>query len=79
MGKMQFLGVVAVILAVYNVHAKVYFREEFTDGGKFGLDFFCTESCVEGVTFILCMWPWILVTRAKYIKILANISFKAIF
>lgn len=40
MGKMQFLGVVAVVLAVCNVHAKVYFREEFADGGKFGLDFF---------------------------------------
>lgn len=37
---MQILGVVAVVLAVYNVHATVYFREEFTDGGKFGLDFF---------------------------------------
>lgn len=37
---MQFLGVVAVVLAVYNVHATVHFREEFLDGGKFGLDFF---------------------------------------
>lgn len=40
MGKMQVLGVVAVVLAVYNVHATVYFREEFLDGGKFALDFF---------------------------------------
>lgn len=40
MGKMQFLGVLAIVLAVYNVHATVYFREEFLDGGKFGLDFF---------------------------------------
>uniref|UniRef100_A0A3Q1JDP8 Calreticulin n=2 Tax=Anabas testudineus TaxID=64144 RepID=A0A3Q1JDP8_ANATE len=32
MGKMQVLGVVAVILAVYCVHASVYFREEFLDG-----------------------------------------------
>lgn len=32
MGKMQVLGVVAVILAVCCVHAKVYFREEFLDG-----------------------------------------------
>ncbi|XP_061587695.1 calreticulin 3b [Cololabis saira] len=32
MGKMQILGVVAVILAVYSVHAKIYFREEFLDG-----------------------------------------------
>ncbi|XP_075877999.1 calreticulin 3b isoform X2 [Nelusetta ayraudi] len=32
MGKMQFLGVVAVVLAVCNVHATVYFREEFQDG-----------------------------------------------
>lgn len=40
MGKILFLGVVAVVLAVYNVHATVYFREEFLDGGKFGLDFF---------------------------------------
>lgn len=38
MGKMQVLGVVAVMLAVYCVHAKVYFREEFVDGGKFGID-----------------------------------------
>uniref|UniRef100_A0A7N6AAY2 Calreticulin n=1 Tax=Anabas testudineus TaxID=64144 RepID=A0A7N6AAY2_ANATE len=29
---MQVLGVVAVILAVYCVHASVYFREEFLDG-----------------------------------------------
>lgn len=35
MGKMQVLGVVAVILVVYCVHAKVYLREEFLDGGKF--------------------------------------------
>lgn len=32
MGKMQFLGVIAVVLAVCNVHATVYFREEFLDG-----------------------------------------------
>lgn len=37
MGKMQVLGVVAVLLAVYCVHAKIYFREEFQDGGKFGV------------------------------------------
>lgn len=36
MGKMQVLGLVGVILAVYCVHANVYFREEFLDGGKFG-------------------------------------------
>lgn len=47
MGKMQVLGVVAVVLAVYNVHATVYFREEFLDGGKFALDFFAqTETKV---------------------------------
>lgn len=34
MGKMQVLGVIAVMLVVYSVHAKVYFREEFLDGGK---------------------------------------------
>uniref|UniRef100_A0A3B5AJK2 Calreticulin-like n=1 Tax=Stegastes partitus TaxID=144197 RepID=A0A3B5AJK2_9TELE len=34
MGKMQVLGVVAVVLALYCVHAKVYFREEFLDGGN---------------------------------------------
>lgn len=38
MGKMQVLGAVAVVLAVYCVHAKVYFREEFLDGGKFGVE-----------------------------------------
>lgn len=43
---MQFLGVVAVVLAVCNVHATVYFREEFLDGGKFGLDFFQPVSKV---------------------------------
>ncbi|KAL6104026.1 calr [Pungitius sinensis] len=32
MGKMQVLGVVALLLAVYCVHAKIYFREEFQDG-----------------------------------------------
>lgn len=56
MGKMQILGVVAVVLAVYNVHATVYFREEFLDGGKFALDFFPpdrNESCVgRRLTFI---------------------------
>ncbi|XP_010794377.1 calreticulin-like [Notothenia coriiceps] len=31
---MQVLGVVAVILAVYCVHAKIYFREEFLDGDE---------------------------------------------
>lgn len=34
MGKMQLLGAVAVMLAFYSAHAKVYFREEFLDGGK---------------------------------------------
>lgn len=55
MGKMQFLGVLAVVLAVYNVHAKVYFREEFLDGGKFGLDFFQPVSKVVGwLSFCAC-------------------------
>lgn len=40
MGKMQVLGVVAVLLAVYCVHANVYFREEFSDGGKFGIEMY---------------------------------------
>ncbi|KAK1878406.1 Calreticulin [Dissostichus eleginoides] len=31
---MQVLGVVAVILAVYCAHAKIYFREEFLDGDE---------------------------------------------
>lgn len=39
MGKMQLLGAVAVILAFYSAHAKVYFREEFLDGGKFSYRF----------------------------------------
>lgn len=39
MGKMQVLGVIAVILAVYCVHAKIYFREEFLDGGKLCREF----------------------------------------
>lgn len=47
MGKMQVLGVVAVILAVYCAHAKVYFREEFLDGGKFGTEMYNT-SCAAG-------------------------------
>lgn len=42
MGKMQVLGVVAVILAVYCVHANVYLREEFLDGGKFGILIYST-------------------------------------
>lgn len=33
--KMKLLGLVGVIFAVYCVHAKVYFREEFLDGGKY--------------------------------------------
>ena len=52
MGKMQVLGVVAVILAVYCVHAKVYFREEFLDGGKFGIEMCNSELAnvsVQGV------------------------------
>ncbi|XP_047444883.1 calreticulin 3b [Mugil cephalus] len=32
MGKMQVLGVVAVVLAVYCVNANIHFREEFLDG-----------------------------------------------
>lgn len=49
MRKMQVLGVVAVILAVYCVHANVYFREEFLDGGKFGLTFGISNvCCAEG-------------------------------
>lgn len=39
MGKMQLLGAVAVMLAFYSAHAKVYFREEFLDGGKFSYRF----------------------------------------
>lgn len=31
---MKLLGLVMVIFAVYCAHAKVYFREEFLDGGK---------------------------------------------
>uniref|UniRef100_A0A1A8KH74 Calreticulin n=1 Tax=Nothobranchius kuhntae TaxID=321403 RepID=A0A1A8KH74_NOTKU len=34
MGKMQLLGVAVVILAVYCVNAKIYFREEFLDGDE---------------------------------------------
>lgn len=49
MGKMQVLGVVAVILAVYCVHATVYFREEFLDGGKFGLDILNVRFLVQEV------------------------------
>lgn len=48
MGKMQRLGVVAVILAFYSVHAKVYFREEFLDGGKFS----CKYSDITAITDI---------------------------
>lgn len=47
--KMQVLGVVAVVLALYCVHANVYFREEFLDGGKFGLDVSDSNACcLEG-------------------------------
>lgn len=83
MGKMQFLGVIAVVLAVYNVHATVYFREEFPDGGKFGLDFFpvtkaCNPKlCCGGLTFILCMWPSKLVARAPNPNNLGNNLLKA--
>lgn len=38
MGKIQVLSALALLLVVYSVHATVYFREEFSDGGKFGLD-----------------------------------------
>ncbi|XP_068197617.1 calreticulin-like [Antennarius striatus] len=34
MGKIHVLGVISVIMAVYCVHARVYFREEFTDGDE---------------------------------------------
>lgn len=39
MGKMQLLGAVAVMLAFYSAHAKVYLREEFLDGGKLSYKF----------------------------------------
>ncbi|XP_068604460.1 calreticulin-like isoform X1 [Brachionichthys hirsutus] len=34
MGKIHVLGVVSVIMTVYCVHARVYFREEFLDGDE---------------------------------------------
>ncbi|KAG7229073.1 hypothetical protein INR49_013192 [Caranx melampygus] len=40
---MQVLGVTAVILAVYSVHATVYFREEFQDSVNL-LDVFCSDG-----------------------------------
>lgn len=55
MGKMQLLGVIAVIVAFSSVHAKVYFREEFLDGGKFGCkysDIICTSIFLFGVGLI---------------------------
>lgn len=55
MGKMQLLGVIAVIVAFSSVHAKVYFREEFQDGGKFGSkysDIICTSNFLFGVGLI---------------------------
>lgn len=48
MGKMQVLGIVAVVLAVYSAHAKVYFREEFVDGGKFDVEISVRSSCCRG-------------------------------
>lgn len=60
MGKMQLLGVVAVILAFYSVHAKVYFREEFLDGGKFS----CITASYLHFEFIPCwtdVFPFIII------------------
>lgn len=34
MRKMQFLCLAVVVLTAYCVNAKIYFREEFLDGGK---------------------------------------------
>lgn len=47
LAKMQVLGVVALVLAVYCVHANVYFREEFLDGGKFALDISDSNACCQ--------------------------------
>lgn len=54
MGKMQLLGVVAVIVAFYSVHAKVYFREEFLDGGKFGCKCSDITTSYLHLEFIRC-------------------------
>lgn len=54
MEKMQFIGVVAVILAFYSVHAKVYFREQFLDGGKFSCKYSAMTTSYLHLEFIPC-------------------------
>lgn len=51
---MQLLGVVVVMLAFYSVNAKVYFREEFLDGGKFSCKSSDVAASYMHLEFIPC-------------------------